>query len=128
MSLAVSNFSHASAMRVIFLFKVLKNWCRVQHISKKFRKTFCLLDNCIWSGCCSFSLLQRENLSSAISVLTNSPNISNIKKRDIFQLIFSRSDKSAVVQISNVFNNLTVKWCSQTETFRDLTNYLFCSL
>ena len=38
------------------------------------------------------SVLRKEYLSSASNVLTNSPNISDITKRDIFELNFSRSD------------------------------------
>ena len=38
-----------------------------------------------------FSLLRREDLFSAVNVLTNSPKNSDITKRDILQLSFPRS-------------------------------------
>ena len=41
------------------------------------------LDNCTWIGFPRFSL-QREDFLSAVNLLTNSPNISDITKRDIF--------------------------------------------
>ena len=39
-----------------------------------------------------FSLLRREYLSSAVNVLRNSTKISDITKRDMFQLHFAQSD------------------------------------
>ena len=79
-----------------------------QKIEKKF---FCFLDNCIsivWSS--KFSLLQRQYSSSAVNVLTNSPMSLYITNRDKFQLYLPQSyekyDKSAVVQISQVFGAL----------------------
>ena len=52
------------------------------------------LDNYISIGYGKFSVLRREYLSSAVSVLTNSPKISNITKRDISQLNLSRSEEA----------------------------------
>ena len=52
----------------------------------------------------------RQYLSSAVNVLTTSPNISHITKRDIFQPNFPQSDekydKSAIVHVSAVFETL----------------------
>ena len=52
------------------------------------------LDNYILIGYGKFSVLRREYLSSPVSVLTNSPKISNITKRDISQLNLSRSEEA----------------------------------
>ena len=61
-----------------------------QEIVKKF---CCFFDNCICIRCCKLSLLQREDLLSAVSVLTDSCKISNVTKRDISQFHFTHSDE-----------------------------------
>ena len=85
----------------------LKN---VRKWSNNWDKVFCFLGHWIWISCGKFSLLQTEYLSSAISVLTNSPKTSHITKRDILQLNFPYSDKEyqkkAVVLISALFGTL----------------------
>ena len=82
-------------MRLIFYFKVLRSICDVGFIitAKNGEKTFCFLDNCILIGCYDLSILQREYLPLAVTVLTNSPKIANITKIDISQLNFSQSDE-----------------------------------
>ena len=84
-----------------------------QEIEKKLfvsKQFFPFVDNCIWIGCGKFCLYQREYLSSAVNVLTNSPQILHITKKDIFRLEFFYSDekydKSAAVHISAVFRTL----------------------
>ena len=61
--------------------------------AKNAEKWLYLLDNCIWIGCRKFSLLRRKYLSSVVNVLTNSPKISHITNRDIFQLNFNHCDQ-----------------------------------
>ena len=56
------------------------------------QKINCFLENCFWISCGKFSLFRREYLSFPVNVLTNSPKISDITKRDIFELIFCQSD------------------------------------
>ena len=51
-------------------------------------------DNCIWIGCLTLSLLRREYLSSAVSVLTNSVKTIHITSRDFFELNCLHSDQS----------------------------------
>ena len=57
-------------------------------------------------GSHKFSLLRREYLPSAVSMLKNSPKISDITKRDILRnklpSIDKKDDKSAVMKISAV--------------------------
>ena len=48
------------------------------------------LDNCPWTGFRNFPLLQREYLSSAVNVLTNSPKISDMKNREPFRVNLSQ--------------------------------------
>ena len=53
------------------------------------------------------SFISAEHLSLAVNVLTNSPKISDLTKRELSQLNLSQDhgtiEKSAVVQISAVF-------------------------
>ena len=55
-------------------------------MQKTIQKNICFLDNSIWIGCIKLPLPRREYLSSAVNVLTKSPNIFHISKRDFFQL------------------------------------------
>ena len=61
-------------------------------------------------GCRKVFLIRTEYFSSAIDVLTNSPNIQDIVKNDIFLINFPRIgekyDKSALLQISPMFGIL----------------------
>ena len=66
---------------------------KISEMMQKIQNFFSLLDNCIWVVCCKFSLLRREYLSSVYKVLTNSPQISDITRRTIFELDFPDSDK-----------------------------------
>ena len=51
------------------------------------------LDNCIGIGCGRFSLLSGVYFSLVVNVLISSPKISDVTKRDIFQLNVSQSDE-----------------------------------
>ena len=70
----------------------------------------CFWGNCIWVGWGKISLVQKEFLSSPVTVLTNGPKISDITNRDIFQLNFpqgdDKNDKNAVVQIQAKFGTI----------------------
>ena len=74
------------------------------------KKIFPSLDNCISIGSRKFSQFRRGYLSTTLNVLTNTPEISHIPKRDIFQICFLQSDekyeKIALMQISQVFGML----------------------
>ena len=74
----------------------MKNWV----------KGFGFFDNFIWIGCAKFSIEWREYLSSAVNVLSDSPEISDLSQRDIFLLNWSQNDEktdnSVFVQISAV--------------------------
>ena len=61
--------------------------------AENLEKVFCFLDNCVWIGWGTFYLLRRKYLSSAVNVLTNSSKISDITKRDVFQIYFPHTDK-----------------------------------
>ena len=92
-SFAVRNFKNAWDIRVILSFKIFKISCRFQKGSKNSEINFCLLYHCIWSDCGNFSLVQREYLWSAVNMLRNSPKISDVTKRVMFQLYLPQNDK-----------------------------------
>ena len=57
-----------------------------QNAVKNSEKNFCFWDNCIWIGIVKLSVLRTGYFSSAANVLTSSPKIVHVNKRDIFQL------------------------------------------
>ena len=61
----------------------VKNWGRV----------LCLWENCTWIGIVKFSLLRTWYSSTAANVLTSSPKILHVDKRDFFQLNLFSSDR-----------------------------------
>ena len=89
-------------------FEIVENWMYILKTRKNnWQKVFCLWDNCIWRCCNKLCLLRREYLSSAVNVLTNSPNSFHITKRDFYNWIYftviNNFGKGTVVQISKVF-------------------------
>ena len=89
----VRNFGNTKAVRVIFFFKTFKIYSRFPKCSKKFKKVFCLWDNCIWIDIVKLSLLTTGYFSLAANVLTSSPKIWNVNKRKFFGLNFLPSDQ-----------------------------------
>ena len=82
-------FKKTSAMRVIFFlktFKIESKFWKTKKKKKKRKKVFCFWGNCIWRCCYKSSVLRRQYLSLAVNVLTNSPNILHITKRDFVRL------------------------------------------
>ena len=97
------------------------------------KKTFRFLNNCILIGCDKFSLLSRENSSSAVNVPTNSPAVSDITNRNVFQLNFSHNNekiwwKHCLLNFTSVRDPLTC-WLfeaySELGLFRHLSNQVF---
>ena len=115
--------------------KMLKIWSTFQkNLEKNWQKCFCFLDDCLWIGSVKFSLLRKEYLSSVVNMLTDSPKILHITKRNFFQLNFFAVivdyNKAAVVQISAVFAEfpiLLVAGSSETRLFRYLSRNVFRS-
>ena len=64
-----------------------------KNAAKNSEKVFCFWDNCIWIGIVKLSLLRTGYFSSAANVLTSSPKICHVNKRDFFQLNFLPSDQ-----------------------------------
>ena len=61
--------------------------------NKKLEIFFCFSDNCIWVGGGKFSKSRKRYLSLAVNVLTNTPKIWHINKRNIFQISPNKSDE-----------------------------------
>ena len=85
------NFGNTFATRIIFLYKMLKIWCRFQKCKNKLRKSFRFSDNCIWFGSFTFSHSWTGYLHPA--VLTNTPKISRGSMGDIFEINFNENDE-----------------------------------
>ena len=88
----IHNSKNISAMRVMFFSKSSFFDLDLKNANKNPEKVFCLLDNGIWMCCVWLSLLTREHLSSAVNVLTNSPRILHISKRDFIYFNYLHSD------------------------------------
>ena len=69
-----------------FFWKYWKANLDFGNTSKSWEKVFSFWDNCMWMGSIKLSLLGREHLSTARIVLTNSPKLLHIIKRDFLQL------------------------------------------
>ena len=82
----VRNFRNASAMMVILFEKCWEFNLDFKNSETNWENNFCFRDNSIWIGFFRFSLLSREYLWPAFSILTNSPKILHITKRDIFHV------------------------------------------
>ena len=77
-----------------FFFENVQNWIWVSKMRKQNgEKVFCFWDIWIWTCYIKLFLLSREYLSSAVNLLTNSPKILYITKRDFFQLSCLHSDQ-----------------------------------
>ena len=87
------NIGSTKSMKVIFFFKIFNIYITFQKFTKKLRKSLCFWDNSIWIGIVKLCLLRREYFSSAGNVLTSSPKIWHVKKRDFFQLNWLGSDQ-----------------------------------
>ena len=69
-----------------FLSKCSKVDLNFKTTKEDMEKIFSFLDICIWVGCVKLSLLRREYLTSVVSLLTNSPELLYITKRNFFKL------------------------------------------
>ena len=72
-------------MILIFLSKCSTFHAHFRNAIKNAEKVFLFSDNGVGYCCRKFCILRREYLSSAVNVLTNSLNISNMTKADIMQ-------------------------------------------
>ena len=75
-----------------FFSKCSKSNFDFKNAAKNFEIFFCFLDNWIWIGTVKLFLWRTRYFSSAANVLTSSPKIWHVNKRDCFQLNFLPSD------------------------------------
>ena len=64
-----------------------------KNAAKNWEKVFCFSDNYIWTDIVKLSLLRTGYFSSVANVLTSSPKIWHVKKKDFFQLNLLGSDR-----------------------------------
>ena len=119
-------------MRVIVSYKKIKTWSRFQNLMKKLRIFFLFLDNLIWICCVKLSLLRKEYLSLAVTVLANSPKILHITNRvfsnSLSFTVTNKYGKMALVQISTVFATVYHVACPSvllTGLFTDASSHVF---
>ena len=76
-----------------FLSKCSKFQLDFKNAGKSWQKILCFWDNWIWIGIVKLSLLRTGYISWAANVLTSSPKIWHINKRDVFKLNWLESDQ-----------------------------------
>ena len=96
----------------------------------KNREIFFFWDNCIWIGIVKLSLLRTGYILLAANVLTSSPKIWNVNKRDFLQPNWLGSDMLKVLwcwfqQCFGTCTMFLVKVSSQTWLFRHLYHHVF---
>ena len=78
--------------------------------AKNSEKVFCFSDNCIWIVIVKWSLWRRRYISSAFNVLTNSPKIWHVNKRNfsnsIYFAVMDEYDQGADMLISIVLRHI----------------------
>ena len=96
----VRNLKITKSVRVSFLSKFWKFHLHFKIEARNAEKGFCFWHNCIWIGIVKLSLLRRGYFSSAANVLTSSPKICHVNKRNFLEHISlqvtNKYDKSAV--------------------------------
>ena len=93
----------------LFFWKGSKFKLDFKNAKKNGEKVFCFRVNCIWIGCVKLSLLRREYLPSALSVLGKSLEILHITKINLLQVNCNHSDKygkGAAQEISTTFGRV----------------------
>ena len=104
-------------MKIIFFSKRLKFDVDSRYRTKEWIEVFGFQGNCIWFGDVQFSPSRTGYLSSAVSVLRNTPKNWHITKGDIFQIKFSQSNekiwwKCSHADFTRVWDPLTC-WLSK---------------
>ena len=71
---------------IYFVSKYSKFNLNFKNAAKNWEKVFGFRDNCMWIEIVILSLLRTRYISSVTNVLTSSPKIWHVNKRDVFQL------------------------------------------
>ena len=94
----LTTFSESLSLKIQNLWEssfYSKSWeffLNFKNAAKNWGNLFCFWGNCIWIGIVKFALLRTGYFSSVANVLTSSPKICHVNKRDFFQLTFLGSD------------------------------------
>ena len=106
----VRNFLNTKVWRLSFDAKYLKFNLDFKKEAKNSEKVFCFWENYIWIGIVKLSLFRRRFFSSRANVLTSSPKIWYVNKRDFLHstvlAVISQYDKGALMQISTVHGHV----------------------
>ena len=90
----VRNFGNTSAMRLIFFFSMCSKFkLDFEKAENDSKRVFWFRDTYIWIGCVKLSLLWREYLPSALSVLPNRLETLHITNRDFLKGNCMHSDQ-----------------------------------
>ena len=90
----VRDFRNTKSTSANFFFKIFKVKSRFKKCSRKLRKSFfCFWGKFIWTTIVKLSLLRTGYLSSESNLLTSSPKIWHVNKRDFFWLNWLGSDQ-----------------------------------
>ena len=116
-----------------FFWNHLKFKLDFKNSTQNSQKIFCFWDNCIWISIVKLSLLGTGYFSSAANVLTSSPKIWHVNKREFFQLHFTWQWSMNIItvlwcrfqQCLGTFTMLLVEGLSETGLFRYLSDYVF---
>ena len=97
-------------MSVIFFWKCLKCIADSKNAEKNWEKMFCFWDKCICIIWIQFSLLVREYLSQAVTVLRKGLKNFQMSKSDVRNSInltvITQDDKDALIKIELVFRHV----------------------
>ena len=99
----VTNFRNAEAVRVNFFSKYSKLNVFFKNAAQNWENFFCFLDNSVWIVIVKLSLLRTRYFSSVANVLTRSPKIWHVNKRDFWEFslpVTNEYDQGAVIHIS----------------------------
>ena len=106
----VCNLENKKCMSVIFFSKCLKFNPDFRNAAKNSEKLFYFWDNCFWIGIVRLSLLRTGYFSSIANVLTSSPKILHVNKRDLSNSIHlalvNEFGKESVMQISTMLGQV----------------------
>ena len=119
-------------LRIFFFWKCLIFDVDFRYAPKNWEVFSCFLYNCTWTECGKFFLLRGEKVSSAVSVITSTPRISNTPRPTFSNSTFANGmkkyDGRSAAKFFRHYNMLTVRRCSRRKLFRHLTNHIFRSL
>ena len=111
-------------MKVILFWKCSKFSADSKNTEKNWDKAICFLDKSIWLVCIHLSLLIREYLSQAVTVLRKGVKNFHVSKIDFWYSItftvINQDDKGALIKIESAFRPVYHVACQEV-----LSNWSF---